>query len=115
MVTRKRINGECVPEAFRSAEGTIGLRMPDNSVALELIAQVGCPLATTSANLSGCASPCSYEAIDPALAARVRVIVADESDADKSGLASTVLDCTRDLPVVVREGAVTAEDVRSLL
>lgn len=106
---------ECVPEAFRSAEGTIGLRMPDNSVALELIAQVGCPLATTSANLSGCASPCSYEAIDPALAARVRVIVADESDADKSGLASTVLDCTRDLPVVVREGAVTAKDVRSLL
>lgn len=106
---------ECVPEAFQSAEGTIGLRMPDNSVALELIARVGCPLATTSANLSGCASPCSYEAIDPALAARVRVIVADESDADKSGLASTVLDCTRDLPVVVREGAVTAKDVRSLL
>ena len=45
---------DAVPAAFRSAAGSIGLRMPDNDTALELIEAVGCPLATTSANISVC-------------------------------------------------------------
>ena len=36
--------GDAVPAAFRSAAGSIGLRMPDNDTALELIEAVGCPL-----------------------------------------------------------------------
>ena len=41
-----------VPVAFQSAQGTIGLRMPNSDVALDLIRAVGTPLATTSANIS---------------------------------------------------------------
>ena len=103
-----------VPEAYRSAEGTIGLRMPGNKVALGLIEAVGCPLATTSANISGLKSPRTCDAVDAALAERVGIVVADGTDADKSGLASTVLDCTHDHPAVVREGAVTIADIQAL-
>lgn len=103
-----------VPEAFRSQAGTIGLRMPDNAVALELIERVGCPLATTSANISGQAATGAFAGLDPALAARVAAVVPDEADDDKSGVASTVIDCTGAIPRILREGAVTQADVDAL-
>ncbi len=64
-----------VPEAFRSNAGTIGLRMPDNATALALVRAAACPLATTSANLSGRAAAGALDALDPKLAARVGTIV----------------------------------------
>lgn len=103
-----------VPEAFRSNAGTIGLRMPDNATALALVRAAGCPLATTSANLSGRAAAGALDALDPELAARVGTIVPDEADGASSGVASTVLDCTQDPPAIVREGAVTLADIRAL-
>ena len=104
---------QAVPPAFRSAEGTIGLRMPDNDTALELIEAVGCPLATTSANISGLQAPGAFDALDPVLAACVGVVVPDDTDDDKSGVASTVLDCTVNPPRILREGAVTEADIRA--
>lgn len=105
---------EAVPAAFRSAEGTIGLRMPDSRTALQLIRSVECPLATTSANMAGLKAPRSFEAVDGALAERVGAALADPDDSGKSGVASTVLDCTHDHPVMVREGAITVADIQSL-
>lgn len=104
-----------VPEAFRSAAGTIGLRMPDNTTALALVRAAGCPLATTSANMAGHPSPRSLASVDPVLGARVGVVVGDDDDTDKSGVASTVLDCTCEPPIVVREGALTACDIEAAL
>ena len=103
-----------MPAAFRSAAGSIGLRMPDNDTALELIEAVGCPLATTSANISGLQAPGAFDALDPRLAARVGVVMADDRDGDKSGIASTVVDCTVDPPRIVRAGAVTEAHIRAL-
>lgn len=105
---------ERVPAAFRSSAGTIGLRMPDDPTALALIEAVGCPLATTSANLSGNKAPRSFDELDPALSARVFAVGAPD-DPGGSGLASTVLDCTGGFPLVVRQGAVALEDIRPLL
>ena len=106
--------GDAVPAAFRSTAGSIGLRMPDNATALALVRAAGCPLATTSANLSGRTAAGAFEALDPDLAARVGTIVPDGADDDKSGVASTVLDCTQDPPAILREGAVTLADIRKL-
>ena len=102
-----------VPEAYCSAEGTIGLRMPNNETVLNLIKQVGCPLATSSANISGNKAPCSFDALDETLVAKVAAVLADSNDVEKSGVASTVVDCTGDHPVMVREGAITVEDIRT--
>ena len=62
----------------------------------------------------GRAAAGALDALDPKLAARVGTIVPDGADDDKSGVASTVLDCTQDPPAIVREGAVTLADIRAL-
>ena len=103
---------QAVPPAFRSAEGTIGLRMPDSETALALVRAAGGPVATTSATLSGGPAPRTFEELDPALVAAAAAAVRD--DARKSGVASTVVDCTGEGPVVLREGALTQADVRAL-
>lgn len=105
---------DAVPEAYRSAAGSIGLRMPDNRTALALIEAVGCPLATTSANMSGKAAPGAFDALDLHLAARVGTVVPDDADDGKSGVASTVVDCTGACPRILREGAVTRQDIDAL-
>ena len=81
---------------------------------LTLIVAVGCPLATTSANISGLQAPGAFDALDPRLAARVGVVVPDDTDDDKSGVASTVLDCTVNPPRILREGAVAEADIRAV-
>lgn len=86
-------------------------RMPDSETALALVRAAGGPVATTSANLSGGPAPRTFEELDPALVAAAAAAVRD--DARKSGVASTVVDCTGEGPVVLREGALTQADVRA--
>ncbi len=106
---------ELVPEAFRSSEGTIGLRMPACETTLRLISEVGCPLATTSANLSGKPAAHSHDELDADLADNVPAVLADADDSTKSGVASTVIDCTGKSPRMLREGAITQADARDCL
>ncbi len=102
-----------VPEAFRSKEGTIGLRMPANPTAHKLISQLGCPIATTSANLSGQKNTITFDEIAPSIFEAVGAAVSDEEE--KSGIASTIVDCASgDHPVLMREGAITISDIRAL-
>lgn len=101
-----------VPEAFRSEEGTIGLRMPANATAHALIKELGCPIATTSANISGQKNTIAFNEIDPSIFAAVGAAVSD--DEPKSGVASTIVNCVSDHPVMVREGAITIADIRAL-
>lgn len=95
---------EAVPAAFQSQEGTIGLRMPDSSVALSLIEAVGGPLATSSANLSGGLDPTSFGEVDAELLRAVPAAIDDTCPA--SGVASTVVDCSQGTVKVLRQGAV---------
>lgn len=101
-----------VPGPFQSESGTIALRMPDNELALALIARLGVPLATTSANISGQKPPRTFGELDEVLLSRVPVAVRDDSE--KSGVASSVVDCTGDHPAMVREGGVSIADIQAL-
>lgn len=104
---------DAVPEAFRSAQGTVGLRMPANERTLELIRAVGAPIAATSANFSHQPAPASSDEADPAFLAQLPAVLADGAAAP-SGTASTVLDCTCEPPRILRQGAVSAEDLERL-
>ena len=94
---------EAVPAAYQSAEHTIGLRLPAGQTALELIALVKSPLATTSANISGKASAMCEEELDAQLCQEVSYVLAGERC--KEGIASTVVDCTGSEPKVLRQGS----------
>lgn len=134
---------DAVPAAFQSPAGTIGLRMPASEAALGLIRAAGCPLAVTSANLSGAADTARAEDLDRALVARTAglylpggvaaagiasgcaeatpSVSARFAAGDRlvpppaSGTASTVLDCTGEAPRVLRAGALTLDDLKGCL
>ena len=91
-----------VPAAFRSAQGTVALRMPSSKTALSLIRAVGCPLATTSANVSGEDAPATAAGLDSRIVSQAAAVIADA--ATPSGLASTVVDCTGPEPRILRQG-----------
>jgi len=102
-----------VPLAYRSAAGTIGLRMPDDELALSIIREVGCPLATTSANRSGQPDPHRFEDLDPLVLSQVAVAIDD--DQRKGGVGSTVIDCTGSQIRILREGPLTQADIDGAL
>lgn len=98
---------DAVPAAFLPQTGTIGLRMPANQTALALMRAVGSPLATTSANLSGGADPHEISDVPAELLAKVSACIQD--DQPRSGIASTVIDCSQGGIAIVRQGGVLLE------
>lgn len=104
---------DAVPQAFRSNQGTVGLRMPCDPMALDLIKRVGCPLVTSSANLAGNPSVYQADELDPVVLDRVAAVLYD-SDEGKSGVSSTVVDCSSGHPVILREGAISIADIMAL-
>ena len=92
---------------------TIGIRMPNHPIALELLKQADIPVAAPSANISGSPSPTEVEHVIKDLQGKVDIII-DGGDCSV-GLESTVLDITGDIPEILRPGGVTAEQIREVL
>ncbi len=92
---------------------TVAIRMPSHPVALALIEKAGLPIAAPSANASGEPSATTPKHVQESLQDRVPFILA--GGACTVGLESTVLDLSGDAPVIVRPGAVTAEDLETYL
>lgn len=92
---------------------TVALRVPAHPVALALIRAAGVPIAAPSANKSGEISPTTPAHVAESLGGAVDMILADGPCA--VGLESTVLDLSSAYPVIVRAGAVTAEDVAQVI
>ena len=92
-----------VPPPFRSAAGTIGLRMPANETALEIIRAVG-PVAASSANVSGGPDPRTASDVAPELLKHVPVVL--DGGTLGSGVASTVVNCSQGGLAILRQGGV---------
>lgn len=92
---------------------TIALRVPNHPVALALIEKAGVPVAAPSANASGTLSPTSPHHVAESLGDAVPLILA--GGATQFGLESTVVDLTGPDTVIVRAGAITAEEVSECL
>lgn len=92
---------------------TIGVRMPSHSIARQFLRACGVPLVAPSANLSGRPSPTTWLAVWDDLSGRIACIL--KGDQTKVGLESTVVDCTGRVPVVLRAGGVTLEQLRAVI
>lgn len=92
---------------------TIAVRMPSHFIAIKLIEMSGKPIAAPSANLSGKPSPTSSRYVIEDLQGRVDCII-DGGDTEV-GLESTVLDVTGDVPMILRPGRITQEDIAALV
>lgn len=102
-----------VPDRTTGGLDTVGVRMPDSPIALELINRSGCPIAAPSANLSGKPSPTRVRDVVEDLKGKVDAII--QGPDCRVGIESTVLDVSGDTPTILRPGIVTAENIEAAI
>ena len=100
-----------LPELL-SAGSSIGIRMPNHNIALELLNKFG-PLATTSANLSGKNNPHNAGDVMNQLNGRVPLIL--DGGRCPGGVPSTVVDCSTDEVRILRPGAISHEAIDAVI
>lgn len=105
------ITGKLPPHVV-AADGTVGVRVPDHSVALVLAQRCGGAMAVTSANVSGQLPATHPEDIDPDLAGRLDLVL--DGGIARGGLASTVIGLRDATITVIREGAIPAGDIEAV-
>ncbi len=100
-----------LPEAV-STGPTVGVRQPDHPLAQALLRLSG-PLAVTSANLSGQSSATTAEEVLTQLGNRIDLLL--DGGQTPGGVASTVIDCTAEPPVILRPGPIRAAEIEAAL
>jgi L-threonylcarbamoyladenylate synthase len=96
-----------VPAWVHVGKTTIGFRMPQISATLEIIRQVGV-LVGPSANVTGDSSPRFFSDLKPEILSTAAVSLQDDSI---SGLDTTILDLTTQPAKILRQGAITREQL----
>ncbi len=101
--------------ADKAAAGgeTIGIRMPKNELARNLIREVGFPIATTSANLSGDEAGTNLDNIEKEVLEQVDFVL--EGEEDSSDVASTIVEFKDGKPVILREGEIKLAEIEAVL
>ncbi len=94
-------------------DGQVAVRVPGAALARELCRAAGGPVVSTSANPSGGPPPDAVDALDPALLARVDVVL--DGGRTPGGLPSTVVGLGPDGPRLLRDGVVPWADVERVL
>lgn len=94
---------DIVPSLVRGGGETIGIRIPKSTIARKLIREVGVGVLGPSANFHGEQTPYRYEDLNPELIKLVDYVIPGMCSV---GVASTVIDCSKEPWAVVREGAI---------
>lgn len=102
-----------LPAELVGARRTIGIRLPNVTWLRELIRKAGVPIIATSANISGEGEIDSAEEVIRQFRNKVDLIV--DGGRTPGGRPSTVLDLTGETPVILREGAITKEEIQRVL
>lgn len=106
-----------IPSVVTGGRDTVGLRVPAHPLARSLIRAAGVPLAAPSANLFGAVSPTTAQHVLDDLGTVLdhdRDVVLDGGPCP-IGVESTIVDCTVDPVQILRSGAVTEEQVRTIV
>jgi L-threonylcarbamoyladenylate synthase len=100
------------PTELTGGAETIGLRVPDHDAPRTLARGVG-PLPTTSANVSGLPEAADAATIVEQLGDAIDLVL--DGGRAQGGPASTVVDCSGDVPRILRVGAVSVDEIASIL
>ena len=102
-----------LPESVTAGTGTVALRWPVAAFALRLVGGRDAPLTATSANRSGMPSAVTVEEMQAQLGDRLPVMIDGGPLPHRGG--STLLDITRDTPVLLREGPIRFASLQDFL
>lgn len=92
---------------------TVAVRIPDHPVALALLQLVNLPVAAPSANRSGRPSPTEAKHVWEDLAGKIEMVV--DGGATGVGVESTVVDVTGEIPILLRPGGISLEQLRQVI
>ena len=107
------IEAKELPPEVTAGGKTVGVRMPDHPIALQLLRRFGSPIATTSANRSGAEPATSAEEVHAQLGALVDLIL--DGGQTFAKIASTVLDLSVSPPLIRRQGGISADELSPYL
>ena len=94
-----------------NTKGTVAVRMPEDQVALDLLAQTG-PMAVSSANLTGHPAATTAEAAREQLGDAIEVYL--DGGPCETDVPSSIVDLTGDMPRLLRGGAVPIGRLREV-
>ena len=100
---------ELIPDSVTAGMDTVAVRFPENETAQRVIKASGVPVAAPSANLSGKPSPTRAVHVIYDLSGRVDAII-DGEDC-MIGVESTIVDASKDVPVLLRPGGISYEEI----
>lgn len=99
--------------AVTGGRSTVGLRVPDHTVALELLRAFGGGIAAPSANRFGRVSPTTAAHVVADLGDDVDLVL--DGGACRVGVESTIVDLTAEVPVVLRTGGISIDRLEEVL
>ena len=114
LVVPRRADCE-VADLASAGNMTIALRVPSHRVAQDLLMAAQMPIAAPSANISGRLSPTRAEHVRAALGHHELVRLILDGGATDHGLESTIIGCFDDEVYLLREGAITREEIEKVL
>jgi L-threonylcarbamoyladenylate synthase len=104
---------EMIAPAVTAGRGTVGLRVPDHPLALELLRRFGGAVAAPSANKSNRVSPTTAKHVREELGDAVDLIL--DGGPCRVGIESTVLDLSGATPTILRLGGVSREQIEAVI
>ncbi|MEG3006698.1 MAG: L-threonylcarbamoyladenylate synthase [Oscillospiraceae bacterium] len=104
---------DIVPQVTSGGLNSVAIRMPSHPIARKIIEAARTPLAAPSANISGKPSPTSFSHCVEDMKGKADAII-DGGDCD-FGVESTVVSLLGDVPVLLRPGAITPEQIRDVI
>ncbi len=102
-----------VPDIVTAGGATVGIRIVNNPHFAAIAHKLGAPLAGTSANLSGAQPTNNFRAIDPKIIDHCDLAL--DAGVAGSGRPSTIVDLTRNPPVIVRTGEIDPAQLQAVL
>lgn len=108
----KKKNGVLSDKATAGLD-SVAVRIPDHPVALALLKKCQLPIAAPSANSSGKPSPTNAQHVMDDLNGKIAGVL--DGGSTGVGVESTVVDCTGEIPVILRPGGVTKEQLEAVV
>ena len=101
-----------VPDIITGGGATVAIRIPDHPIPIALVDGLGMPIVGTSANLSGRPSVMTAGEVYSQFGDKMDLVI--DGGRCPGGRESTVVDITGERPVILREGAISYDEIRQV-
>lgn len=98
-----------IPNIVSAGLNTVAVRMPVNETAFNLLKECNLPIAAPSANTSGKPSPTTFKHVFEDMNGKIDAVI--DGGNCEVGVESTVIDLTEDIPMLLRPGGITLEQL----